>query len=78
MTCTCGHDAAEHSRGKGRCAGLDSYECLCTCPSFDPDPDDDVDPFDLELDQLDTTVATDRAFARQFGRPDNYEGAHRG
>lgn len=78
MICTCGHDVAAHSRGKGRCAGVDSYGCLCTCPSFDPHPDDDVDPFDLELDQLDTTISLDRETTRLYGRPDNYEGAHRG
>lgn len=39
LTCSCGHNAAEHraatSRGKPRCTGLDSYSCPCGCPSFE-------------------------------------------
>lgn len=36
-TCTCGHDDNEHARGRGRCTGLDSYDCPCACPSFEHD-----------------------------------------
>lgn len=39
LACSCRHDAAEHyaatARNKPRCAGLDSYNCPCRCPSFE-------------------------------------------
>lgn len=38
--CECGHTDRQHLRRTGRCKGLDTYDCPCTCPSHDPTPDD--------------------------------------